>query len=136
MMTVNEQEPLDTAIWFERMARFVQGLREAEGKPDHHIRKAYHLLCLAPKALKQTMPDPVEESRLEAMLECGAYESAVASIFGAASKVSIKTSNSTRGVEACMHIDPRAPESTRETWATAMLDAWAGSYLSRRPLPN
>lgn len=138
MTTVLEQEPLDANTWFDRMARLVEGLGEGEGAPDRHIRKAYHLQALAPHPLSAMMGAPVEEERFEAMLECGAYESAVTSLIGGAAQVTVGCDDPDAGIEVRLRVNPVSPggEETATSWPTAMLEAWAVSFLRLRPLPN
>lgn len=136
-MTGYDQESLDAMTWFERMGRFVEGLSQDHARPDRHIRKAYHLHCLAPDALKPMMAAPVEEARMEAMLECGAFESAVTSLIGTAGRVAV-SSGAGGGIEVCMSVGPGLPEDNpaNDAWPIAMLEAWAESFLRLRPLPH
>lgn len=134
--SVSEDDTLDAATWFDQMGRLLQGLIDSDATPERNIRKAYHLLCLAPHALKRMLPTPVAETRLEKMLECGAYESAVALLLGATGHVTVVGSDGGRGIEVRMRIDPQAPEEPHEPWAMAMLEAWAVSFLRFRALPN
>ena len=136
MTTVNDQNTLDATTWFERMGRLVEGLNDKNGRPDRHIRKAYHLLCLAPTPIKRMLPDPIPESRLESLLECGAYESAVICILGGAGHVTVTTSGDERGIEIRLRIDPQAHQTTHESWSIALLEAWAVSFLRLRALPH
>lgn len=107
MTTMIDRETLDASTWFERMARLTAALGQGDGALDRHIRKAYHLHCLAPDAIKRMMSAPIEEARLEAMLECGAYDSAVGCL---------------TGTEEPIEISP-----------LARLEAWAASFLHLRP---
>lgn len=138
MLTAVEQESLDANTWFDRMRRLVEGLGEGDGTPDRHIRKAYHLHALAPQPIKEMMPAPVEEERLEAMLECGAYESAVASLIGNMGQVTVGCDDRPAGIEVRLRVEPGSPsgEDTIASWPRAMLEAWAVSFLRLRPLPN
>lgn len=138
MTTVVDHEPLDAATWFDRMGRFVAGLDATDGTPSRHIRKAYHLHCLAPHPLKAMMAAPLPEERLEAMLECGAYESAVTSLIGKTGRVTVAPDATDGGIEVRLRVDPASPAdaTASETWPTAMLEAWAVSFLRLRPLTN
>lgn len=137
MTTVVEQEPLDADTWFDRMARLAEGL--GEGAPDRHLRKAYHLRALAPHPLKGMMAAAVEEERFEAMLECGAYESAVTSLIGETGQVAVARDDRHTGIEVRLRVDPGSPagnETTTASWSTAMLEAWVVSFLRLRPLAH
>lgn len=138
MTTVLDQEALDADTWFDRMARLVEGLGECEGALDRHIRKAYHLHTLAPHPLKAMMAAPVEEERFEAMLECGAYESAIASLIGRTGDVTVGCDDLDAGIEVRLRVNPGSPvgKDTIASWPTAMLEAWAASFLRLRPLSH
>lgn len=138
MTTANNHEALDTATWFDRMDRFAAGLGEARSAPDRHIRKAYHLHCLAPHPLKGMMPPPVDEARMEAMLERGALESAVASLTGTAGQAALRNGAAAAAVEGDMSVDSTRMSETAVTEATpmAMLEAWAAGFLRLRSRPH
>lgn len=136
-MITYDDECLDTTTWFDRMERFATGLCEQPASPARHIRKAYHLHCLAPEALKPAMPAPLEEDRMEAMLECGAYESAVASLIGPAGQVTVRNGDE-GGIQLAMRVSPDASsaQDSADTWPMALLEAWAASFLRLRARPH
>lgn len=137
MTTIDREEALDIATWYDRMGRFIEGLNEGDGGAGRHIRKAYHLLSLAPYALRPMMAPPVEEAKLEAMLECGAFESAVASLIGKTGHVTVSNGDNDPAIEIRMRVEPSTDgSSTIETWPMAMLEAWAVSFQRLRPLPH
>ena len=138
MMTVVEQEPLDANTWFDHMERLVEGLGKGESAPDRHIRKAYYLHALAPQPLKAMMPAPIEEERFEAMLDCGAYESAVTSLIGKMGQVTVACDDRDSDIEVRLRVNPGSPAGgdTLAPWPAAMLEAWAVSFLRLRPLSN
>lgn len=137
MMTIDREEALDMATWYDRMGRLIAGLSAGEGGVARHIRKAYHLHALAPDALRPMMAEPIEEAKLEAMLECGAFESAVASLIGKAAHVTVVTGENDPAIEVRVRIEPTVDgSSTTETWPMAMLEAWAVSLHRFRSLPH
>ena len=81
-MTSHGNEFLDPVTWFDRVKRLVDGMHAGEPGSDRHIRKAYHLVRLAPESLSKTFPDPVEEDALEAMLADAQFELAALSVVG------------------------------------------------------
>lgn len=137
-MTIDDHDSLDATTWFERMERFADGLSMASEEPARHIRKAYHLNCLAPPALKPLMAAPVEEERLEAMLDCGAYESAVSCMIGPAGKVTVSSDRAEGGIQVTMRVRPGETnaQDTSGDWPIALLEAWAVSFLRLRPRPH
>lgn len=138
MTTMHHQETLDAAMWFDRLGRFVERLGESGGGVDRHIRRAYHLQCLAPHALKPLLAEPIEETRLEAMLDCGAFESAITRLVGTAGQVTVKASEQDAAIEVRTRIAPRPHDgnAASDTWSVAMLEAWAVSFLRYRQLPH
>ena len=124
MTTVEHQEVLDIATWCDRMARLINNLSAYPGDTAHHIRRAYHLHCLAPHALKPMMSGHVEEGHLEAMLERGAFQSAVAGLVGM--RYGDLDGNEARIDGNGDSID----ESSEEGRSRAMLAAWAGRFRS------
>lgn len=126
------------STWFQRLGRLADGLSQSGNSPARHIRKAYYLHCLAPEAIKRMMPAPIEEARMEAMLECGAYESAVSSLIGTGGRVTVKSGERDGGVEVGLRVNPSAPEAQEisDTWPLAMLEAWAASFLRLRTAPH
>lgn len=137
-MMMTDQEPLDAITWFERMGRLLDGLGQDNGGPERHIRQAYHLHCLAPHPLKRMMADPVEEARMEAMLDCGAYESAVCTLIGPAGQITVGSGGTEPGIEVRMRVDPASLDGSGpdETWPIALLEAWAVSFMRLRTLPH
>lgn len=110
---------LDPRTWLDRVGRLLEGLGEADTAPDRHIRKAYHLVQLAPGIVAEQLPDRIEEDQLEAMLDNGAYVPAVAALIG--------PGYDAHASQAALHDhDP----------ALSMLAAWAGSFLQPAVQPN
>lgn len=138
MTTMTDHESLDIMTWLQRLGRLADGIGQSGESADRHIRKAYHLHCLAPDPLKRMMPPPIEENRMEAMLECGAYESAVSCLIGKGGCVTVKSGENDTGIEVSLRVNPSAPatEEPSETWPLAMLEAWAVSFLRLRPAPH
>lgn len=134
-MDIEDDGSLDAATWLRRMGRFVEGLAEGEASPARHIRQAYHLHCLAPDALKPLMPAPLEEARLEAMLERGAYVSAAASLVGLAG-----VRNGAPDPEMAIGRYPAAggfdARDADQGCPIAVLETWAASFLCLRGRPH
>lgn len=102
---------LDPRTWLDRVGRLLDGLGDTEAAPDRHIRKAYHLVQLAPEPMAAGLPDPIDEDRFEALLEEGSYVPAVSALIGVGYEV--------YGGEHDAH--DRDP-------SLSMLAAWAASF--------
>ncbi len=81
-MISQHDELLDPITWLGQVRRLVDGVHADPSCPERHIRKAYHLVCLAPEPLSRAFPDPIEEDALEAMLADEKYESAALRVVG------------------------------------------------------
>lgn len=130
------QEGLDPSTWLERMDRLAESIAQGAAAPDRHIRQAYHLQCLAPDGLRPMMTTPIEEERLEAMLEGGAFEAAVASVVGTASP----ERNSEASDHYVLRREDESLSSKQKSGVEAdpmeMLQTWAKSFLRLRPQPH
>jgi hypothetical protein len=82
-MPGHEQEPLEKGTWFKQLDRLLEALANSDGPPDRHIRRAYHLQCLAPPELRPMMAPPTDEQTFEALLDAGMHDDAVSLLIGA-----------------------------------------------------
>lgn len=81
-MASQNNETLDPVTWLAQVRRLADGVHTGGPAPEHHIRKAYHLVRLAPEPLSRAFPDPMDEGALEAMLAAQQYEAAALSVVG------------------------------------------------------
>ena len=127
-MTSVVTEPLDPETWFNQVERLHGIARAMDGEaPDAAIRRAYHLSRLAPGPLRQIIPSSLDESALEALLECGGYESAVMALFGNQAGITIKKYATSPDVTVSVSLEESGVvgRGKHHTFAKALLEAWA-----------
>ena len=76
-------EPLEPRSWFRMIGKLADQLENAPS--DRHeplLRRAYHLLELAPRPLRGMIRSDLTEARYEQLLDCGALESAAVGLVG------------------------------------------------------
>lgn len=110
---------LDPKTWLERIDLLLAGLGDDASSPDRHIRKAYHLVQLAPEPIAMRLSGVIEESEFEAMLDSGHYVPAVAALIGPGH-----------------HAQHDAPTMRGCDPSLSMLAAWAGSFVEPAHQPN
>ena len=127
-MTIRSIEPLDPQTWFERVARLLEAAQTIEiQSPEALIRQAYHLVKLAPGPFRDILPVDMDEDAVEALLDCGGYESAVMALIGSQTSFTVRKDASRSEVSARLTLDPEAApgHGRHESCALAMLQAWA-----------
>ncbi len=131
---IDDDFALDAVSWVSRVMRFIQGLSDETVAVDRHIRKAYHLQCLAPLEFRRLMVPSVAEAQIEAMLERGGYGCAVERITGVAAESSFE-------LVGAAETGGRAPvgevlsfETIRHNGILTTLETWASGFLRLRPV--
>lgn len=127
-MDFTEQESLDPSTWLERIKRLAQSSQGPDADaPDRLIRLASYLARLAPPSIRELMPKPLDEARVEAFLDCGAYDSAVMALMGPRSFFTAQRKFGDDEVEVSVSMDPSTGHGTarHKLCAMAMLSAWA-----------
>ena len=128
-------EPLEPGLWFAEIdylyARRVQSSDEELGTV---FRKAFYLVQLAPAPLKALMPTDLQESAVEAFLDCGAYGNVALALCGAPLGVTLRREVGCRATEATVFIPGAASEGTDRDndLARALLGAWCRVLLLLR----
>lgn len=77
-MTSSEIEPLEPGMWFEHTAKLLERFKSSKDDEDLEaaLRRAYFLLQLAPRPLREFLRPAISESRFEAFIDVGAFDSA------------------------------------------------------------
>lgn len=117
-MTSQHNDGLDPLTWLDRVRRLVDGMHAGEPCPERHIRKAYHLVRLAPEPMSKRFPDPIEEHALEAMLADSQFDLAASSVVGSEFAAAVG--------EPCLRGDR----------SLAVLVAWAENVLQLEAEPR
>lgn len=126
--TILDIEPLDPATWFARVERLLDTTERMDGgSPDFAIRKAYHLVNLAPGPLRTLLPAQIDEQAMERMLDCGGYETAVMALIGPTTSFAAEKKAGEGTVTVEMTLQPHSINGRghHESCAKAMLNAWA-----------
>lgn len=127
-MTRDNIEPLDPHTWFARLAKLLRDATLTEpGFQDKVIRQAYHLIKLAPGPLRVSLPADFDEQRVESMLECDAFESAVMVLVGLETSFTVQKDAGVNEMSVVVSLEAgSAPGHGRhESGAMAMIQAWA-----------
>lgn len=120
-------QPLDLVTWFGRLAKLLEQAEDRDVASQHSvIRQAYHLVRLAPEPFRGSLPVDLEEHRVESMLDCDAYESAVMALLGPETSFTVQKDAGVDEMSVVMSVDARsAPGHGRhQSGAKAMVQAW------------
>lgn len=123
----HEIEPLDPALWFERIEKIARG----ELAIENALRHASHLLQLTPRALRHVMRLAIHEDGFEALLDAGDYDSAARHLVAQPTALVVETHPDRTRIVAdisCV-ILKRVVTGSGETEAQAILDAWTACLL-------
>lgn len=131
-MSPRSIEPLDPATWFARIAVLIETAEKIDGQaPDVSIRQAFHLIALAPGPLRDMFPLRLDEHALEALLECGAYDSAVIALIGQNVNYKIDRRFQHDTLEARVALEGTSVRriGRHNTLALGLLKAWAQAVM-------
>lgn len=120
-------EPLDPVTWFCRLAKLLAQAEDLDVDSQQSvIRQAYHLVRLAPEPFRGSLPVDLDEHRVESMLDCDAYESAVMALLGAETSFTLQKDPGVNEMSVVMSGDARsAPgHGHHQSGAKAMVQAW------------
>lgn len=123
-------EPLDAALWFERVEIIAAGAFDLE----RSLRHASHLLQLTPYPLRHVVRLAIDEDSFEALLEAGELDAAARHLVAQPTALAIKNEGNGVLVEASIScvILKRVVTGTGPTEADAILNAWASCLLALR----
>ena len=127
IVTNSTIEPLDPITWLDKLARLHSEAMGTEERPtDSFIRQAFHLTKLAPGPYRDLLPVDVDEERVEAMLECGAHESAMMALIKPETPFQVQKPRGAERFSAQVAIDTQAPlgQSSHKVCGKAILCAW------------
>lgn len=127
-MEFTENESLDPSTWLGRIRRLAQSSQGPEADaPARLIRLASYLARLAPEPIRELMPQTWDEARVEAFLDCGAYDSAVMALLGPRSFFTAERRLDHDEVDVTVTLDPASMPgiASHKICAMAMLSAWA-----------
>jgi hypothetical protein len=120
-------EPMEPSIWFERLGKLLaSAVEKGAASPESVIRQAFHLVKLAPGPFREILPIDLDEERMERLLGCGGYESAVMALIGDRTTFSVHKVAGEQTVTAALSLDPHAQAGlgAHSSCAKAMLQAW------------
>lgn len=135
VMMPHDSEPLEPHTWFAQIERIAEGLSSLDGEaPDACIRRAFHIVNLAPAPLRDLIqPAPAEEV-MERFLACGAYSSAALSLINDNMGLKITRDPKSRQIRAEISLPDGEATGTSEhdTVERTVLMAWAKCLLALR----
>lgn len=123
-------EPLDAAVWFQRIEKIAKGDLELE----QALRHACHLLQLTPASFRHVVRLSISEDDFEALLEAGDYDSAARHLIAQPAALAVEDcpgGEEIRATISCVILN-RAIRGTGNTVATAVLAAWTTCLLALR----
>lgn len=122
-------EPLDAALWFQRIDMIANGTLASV---ENSLRHASHLLQLTPRPLRPMVALSIDEERFEALLVSGDFDTAARYLLSEPSVLSIEGAAEVCVIKATIQCSVlnRAIVGTGETVAKAVLDAWTTSLLA------
>lgn len=126
-MSSHDIEPLDPHTWFRRLSKLLENAQNSDQlSPETFIRRAYHLMKLSPGPFRDGLPIELEEQRVESMLACEAFESAVMALLGTQISFTVQKDGGANEVSVVMSLDASsAPGHGRhKIGAIAMVQAW------------
>ena len=124
-------EPLATRLWFQRIAVIATGNL---GSIENSLRHAAHLVQLAPTSFRKVLPQILDESLFEALLESADFDASARLLFASPTTLFIETSaddSPLRAVVRCAVLK-RSVDCTGDTAASAILGAWAKWLVTLR----
>lgn len=124
-------EPLAPALWFQRIVVIATG---ELGSVENSLRHAAHLVQLAPISFRRVVQPILEESKFEAILEAGDFETAARHLVVPPATLTVESADvgqRPRAALAC-HILQRPVDGNGDTVAAAILDAWASRLIALR----
>lgn len=98
---------------------------------DHAIRRAYHLACLCPVALRPFIWPGFGESELEALLEKGEMEQAARRVIARNGDVAIEPRTDLTGFVATYNIGEDCIRFEGHSSVHAMIGAWAELFSEK-----
>ena len=81
-MRANTIEPLEPGTWLLQLSKLAESARAAEADFATSLRRAFHLVQLAPRPLRNIIVCLVSEREFERLLETGAFLKATVALVG------------------------------------------------------
>src|SRR5688500_1395546 len=118
----DEIEPLDPALWFDRIEMIARG---QVGGIENSLRHAGHLLQLTPTPFREVVHMSLDEDAYEALLEAGEFDTAARHLIAQPTALSVVQDSKglVQAVISCVILN-RAIRGEGVSVATAVLDAW------------
>lgn len=121
-------EPLDAALWFQRVEMIADGEFDLESA----LRHASHLLQLTPLPFRHVVRLAIDEGDFEALLDAGDFDVAARYLVAQPTALSIEHGDDGTLVEAAIScaILQRVIKGTGRSEAQAILAAWTSCVLA------
>jgi hypothetical protein len=125
-------EPLGLANWFGSVGRLSALAAEGPGTIGSALRHAYHLVQLAPHALRTTVAAALNEQAFEDLLDAGVYDIAAQALVGSPAGLALVRQPGSKAIFAEVRFpDGRGLGNAQgRTIALAILQAWCRAALA------